>query len=229
MVKLNTLPQELVDFICDSCTRENIIALRHTDRQLAKKTQEQFNDAFDSLVVTCSKAGLERLEKFVADPYCSKHFLSKVKKITISTLTPYGLKKLAESRSLSQANGGNNYLQAYAYMRKTLVDSLNALPNLNTVTVTDPPFCSNVDPPVQWNDGSTIPWYVQTPFDPLHSAFTMKQLRNTSQATQANAVSMLLHAMEASEISSPGPQVYGLEAVLSIFYDLKARNTIQST
>lgn len=88
MSKLNNLPQELTDSICESLTREDVIALRHTDRQLAKKTQGQFNNLFDSLTVTCSKAGLERLEQFVSDPH-GKYFIPKVKKVTIYSLTPY--------------------------------------------------------------------------------------------------------------------------------------------
>jgi hypothetical protein len=108
MNNLNNLPQELVDLICESLSREDVIALRHTDRQLVKKTQENFNHAFESLTLTCSKAGLERLEKFVSDPHC-KYFVSKVKKVTIHSLTPYRLKGLAESLT-SHAETGNNYL-----------------------------------------------------------------------------------------------------------------------
>jgi len=145
MNKLNNLPQELVDPIFETLTPEDVIALRHTDRQLAKKTQERFNNAFNSLIVTCSKAGLERLEKFVNDPRYN-YFVPKVKKVTIHSLTPYRLKELAESMS-PQTEISDPYLQAYIYMRKTLIDSLNALPSLEVVTVTDLPFRGIVDPP----------------------------------------------------------------------------------
>ena len=43
MNNLNNLPQELFDVVCESLTREDIIALRYTDRQLVKKMQEKFN------------------------------------------------------------------------------------------------------------------------------------------------------------------------------------------
>jgi hypothetical protein len=90
MNNLTHLPQELVDLICESLSREDVI------------------HAFESLTLTCSKAGLERLEKFVSDPHC-KYFVSKVKKVTIHSLTPYRLKGLAESLT-SHAETGNNYL-----------------------------------------------------------------------------------------------------------------------
>ncbi|KAF1926798.1 uncharacterized protein M421DRAFT_6706 [Didymella exigua CBS 183.55] len=223
MKKLNNLPQELFDLVCKYCPREAIIALRHTDRQLTETTREQFHNGFNSLIVTCSKAGLERLEKLTTDPYCSKHVLSRVKKVTFSTLTPHRLQELAESRSRPQPDGGDNYLRAYTYVRKTLVDGLNALPNLDTVTVTDLPFCGIVDPPVRLlkSADSKIPWNAQAPFDPLHTAVTMLQSETWGR------VEMLCLALQRSPISSPGPLVYGLEAALSIFHDLNARNTIK--
>ena len=91
----------------------------------------------------------------------------------------------------------SDYLQAYVYLRKKLVNSLNALPNLNTITVAQLPFNSIADPPIDWN-GSTR-------FDSLYSACSVPQLE---------------------EASPPSPQVYGLEAALSIFQDLKNQNTI---
>ncbi|KAF3033489.1 hypothetical protein E8E12_002310 [Didymella heteroderae] len=225
MNKLNSLPQELIDIICETLTREDVIALRHTGRQLAKRTQAKFNNAFESLIVTCSKAGLERLEKFVSDPHC-KYFVSKVKNVTIFTLTPYRLKELAESLA-SEMIKDDAYLQAYTYVRKTLANSLNVLPNLQTVNITDLPFRGIIGPPIQWNADSMIPSKEQTLFDPLQAAFTIRQSPLSEQQLQAERVENLLRAVGRASISPAGSQVCGLETVLSIFYDLDARDSIE--
>ena len=170
MNTLNILPQELADIVFEQLSHEDVIALRHTDRRLATKTQGCFNNAFESLTVTCSKAGLQRLEQFVSDPHC-QYFLPKVKKITIHSLTPYRLRELADSLPL-QTKVDEQYLQAYVYMRKTLIHSLNALPNLQNVTVTDLPFRGVVDPPVQWDRDTP------TPYDPLVGLLTAFEQSN---------------------------------------------------
>lgn len=199
MANLSDLPREVIANICGSLTRNDTIALRHTDQQLATKTQDHFNDAFNSIVVTCSKAGLQRLEKSTADDYASKHLLAKVKNVTLHILTPYRLKELAESFQPSRVQFPCVYLRAFSYMRKTLVSGLNALANLENITITQLPFNNTPDPTVDWQ-GTTL-------FDPLRSAY------GTPPATQ-------------DPLPLPLPQVYSLESALSILNDLNCRQTL---
>ncbi|KAL1653712.1 hypothetical protein SLS61_003861 [Didymella pomorum] len=213
MIKLNDVPQELSDIVCESLTRDDFIALRHTDRQLVKKTQERFNHAFESLTVTCSKAGLGRLEKFVSDPHC-KYFVSKVKKLTIHSLTPYRLRELAESHT----EASDYYLWADTYVRKALINNLNALPNLKTVIVADFPFRGTVDPPAQWID--------DTPFDSPVASFGMPQEPVAAMKKYGEQLANLADELGPT-VPLPRPHDYGLEVTLSVFYDLTARDNIK--
>ena len=98
MAKLDGLLQEVIDIVCGSLECNGIVAVRRTGRKLAEKTQNLFNNIFDSIVVTCFEAGLRRLEKLVAKVRCSNNLLSKVKNVTIHILTPHRQKELAESQ-----------------------------------------------------------------------------------------------------------------------------------
>jgi hypothetical protein len=60
---LNTIPEEIVDFICQHPSRHSICALRLTDRRLAQATLKSFGDSFRSISATCSIQGLEHLEQ----------------------------------------------------------------------------------------------------------------------------------------------------------------------
>lgn len=95
-------------------------------------------------------------------------------------------------------------------MRKTLINSLNALSNLETVTVTDFPFRGMVDPPPQRDN--------DTSFDPLQAAFNMRQEPGASPEEQSERMEDLRRGLGDAEVASQGPQVYGLEVILSIFH-----------
>ncbi|KAF1364008.1 hypothetical protein EJ07DRAFT_172933 [Lizonia empirigonia] len=185
MAKLQDLPQELVDIICGSLTREGILALRHTNRQLANKTRVAFRNSYENVTVTCSAAGLLRLQKLVANVDGLEDLLPQVPNVTIHTLTQYRLAELAASMNPGEVS---EYIQTYAYMSETLVNSLNALPHLKTITINQLPFNGIPDPVVDWDDSAR--------FDPIHEAY---------------APYIPGHNVP------PLPQVYGLEAALGVY------------
>jgi len=62
-------------------------------------------------------------------------------------------------------------------------------------------------------------WNHDTPFDPLITALTTRQKSGVSVQDQVEQMEDVRRAME--------PQVYDLEAALSIFYDLTDRGSLQ--
>lgn len=82
-------------------------------------------------------------------------------------------------------------------MHETLVNGLDALTNLTTITITQVPFSDTADPAVGWGHS--------THFDPLIDIF---------------------HAVLPETNAILPPRVYGLGAALSIFRDLDAQNNI---
>ena len=87
------------------------------------------------------------------------------------------------------------------------------------VTLTDLPFRGIADPPAQWK--------YDTPFDPLVPTLTMRQDPGVSTQAWAEQMEDVRRGVEHAEVSSVKPQVYGLEAALSISHDLIARDGIQ--
>lgn len=185
MAKLEDLPQELVDIICGSLPRNVVLALRHTNGQLANKTRLAFIDTYENITVTCSVAGLLRLQKLVANADGLGDLLPRVRHVTIHTLTQYRLAELAASMSPGEVS---EYIQAYAYMSETLVNSLNALPHLKTITINQLPFNGIPDPVVDWDDSAH--------FDPIHEAYA---------------------PYVPGHNVPPLPQAYGLEAALGVY------------
>jgi hypothetical protein len=138
MPSLIDLPTELISQICGYLDRKDTISLRHTSRQLAIKSLNGLIQIFDSLIVTCSKAGLDRLAALVAKPTetpAKNLCLKTVKHVTIHVLTAFRLKELTES--VDNQTGTKSYFHAYVKVRKVLKDGLNALPNLETITFTN--------------------------------------------------------------------------------------------
>ena len=92
MASITDLPTELTTSVCGSFDRADILSLRHTSRRLAVNSADAFENAsFDSITVTCSKAGLERLERLTAAD-ASSHVdvaekVEQIKHVTIHAMT----------------------------------------------------------------------------------------------------------------------------------------------
>jgi hypothetical protein len=102
MPSLNDLPAELITPICGNLHHADIVSLRHTSRALATGSADGFRDAsLDSITVTCSKAGLERLEFLMttnAPAYVNvPERVNQINHVTINVLTPSRLKELADT------------------------------------------------------------------------------------------------------------------------------------
>jgi hypothetical protein len=134
------LPTELITSICGSLDHADILSLRHSSRHLTVSSADAYEDApLDSITVTSSAAGLERLERLLTLPDKAK----KTKHVTLHVLTPWGLKELADTFE----NGKKNpYLLAYAKVRTALLNGLNALPNLDSITITNGKFKDITEP-----------------------------------------------------------------------------------
>ncbi|KAF1917953.1 hypothetical protein BDU57DRAFT_528457 [Ampelomyces quisqualis] len=136
MPLLSDLPVELLNsmyILLDD--RKDVLSLRHTCRKLAVASLDEFDKSFESIVVTSSVAGLTRLRHLVAD--AGDERLSRITYVTIHTLTTSSLKELAVSM---QGTAGHPYLHAYAYTRTVLINSLNCLPTLKRVAITNHSF-----------------------------------------------------------------------------------------
>jgi hypothetical protein len=106
----------------------------------------------DSITVTSSSAGLERLERLLTLPDKAK----KIKRVTLHVLTPWRLKNLDDTFE----NGEENpYLLAYAKVRTALLNGLSALPNLESITITNGKFKGITEPP--------FPLEKEPRFDPI--------------------------------------------------------------
>ena len=132
--------------VCSNMSRADILSLRHTSRKVAAVSYDGFSETFDSITVTCSKAGLDRLEALVAD--AGDQILSKITHVKIHILSAYSLKVLAKSIT----GESKKYIAAYVRLRKVLIDGLNACPNLAIVTVTNEHFGLRQDPKINPHD-----------------------------------------------------------------------------
>jgi hypothetical protein len=65
---LNNLPTELISNVCTSLDTADIAALRYSDRKLAMSKTDAFLGSFTSIEVSCSDAGLSRLEAIYIQP-----------------------------------------------------------------------------------------------------------------------------------------------------------------
>jgi hypothetical protein len=154
MPSLSDLPAELITSICGSLDHADIVLLRHTSRILATGSADGVRDAsLDSTTVTFSKAGLERLEFFTttnASAFVNiPERVSQIKHVTIHILAPSRLKELADACDDGQENP---YLLAYGKVRIALINALNRLPNLESITVTNETFKGFTEPPFENND-----------------------------------------------------------------------------
>jgi hypothetical protein len=154
MPSLNDLPAELITPICGNLDHANIVSLRHTSRALATGSADGFRDAsLDSITVTCTKAGLERLEFLMtinAPAYVNvPERVNQIKHVTINVLTPSRLKELADTCDDSKEN---TYLLAYTKVRTTLINALYKLPNLESITIMNETFNGVTEPPFVDND-----------------------------------------------------------------------------
>jgi hypothetical protein len=145
---INELPAELITPVCHSLPHAHIVSLRHTSRQLTVNTADAFRDVpLESITVTCSKARLERLHCLVTTV---PERANQVKHVTIHVLTPWGLKGPADT--FDQDSKDNLYLLAYTQLRTALVNGLNALPNLQSITITNSKFQDITEPPFRLVD-----------------------------------------------------------------------------
>jgi hypothetical protein len=142
MASLGDLPVELMNAVCSNMSRADILSLRHTSRKVAAVSYDGFSQTFDSITVTCSKAGLDRLEALVAD--AGDHILSKITHVKIHILNAYRLEELAESLN----SAPKKYRAAYVRLRKVLLAGLKACPNLKILTVTNECFGLVEDPKI---------------------------------------------------------------------------------
>jgi hypothetical protein len=141
----SSLP-ELITSICGTLDHTDIMSLRHIIRRLAVNSTDGFRYAhLDSITATSSLAGLERLDRLLTLPEQAK----KIKHVTLHVFTPWGLKALANTFP----NGEENpYLLAYDKVRTALHDGLNALPNLESITITNGKFKEITEPPFPLQD-----------------------------------------------------------------------------
>jgi hypothetical protein len=172
---LTDLPTELITSICGSFDHADILSLRHSSRLLTVSSADAFENApLDSITVTSSAAGLERLERLLTLPDKAK----KIKHVTLHVLTPWGLKELAGTFE----NGEENpYLLAYAKVRTALINGLNALPNLESITITNGKFKGITEPPSPLQD--------EPRFDPICEV---------DRKTQGDRLSPRIYAFESA-------------------------------
>jgi len=164
MANLTDLPRELIDDIASHLTLSEIIALRHTSKQLVVNTTHSYRQAFSTIKVTCSKKGLARLgnitdfagwssnaELITKRAVCDSvehvviHVLSASRLVELAGESKSNFGRRANSRGRSLIRGcltkmsivDSPYMRAYAYMRNTLVQNLNKLPNSKTITITN--------------------------------------------------------------------------------------------
>jgi hypothetical protein len=136
MSLLSELPVELLNSIYTHLdNRKDVLSLRHTSRNLAAASLDEFDKQFGSITVTSSLAGLTRLRHLVAD--AGNKLLTKITHITLHTLTIPALEGLA---MCMQRKSGSPYLHAYAYTRTVLINCLNRLPSLERIAITNHPF-----------------------------------------------------------------------------------------
>jgi hypothetical protein len=177
MPSLHDLPAELLDSVCADLSQSDNLSLRLVNRQMASNMTDYFIEQFDSISVTCSCEGLDRLEKLVAVPSDQHFILEKVKHITIYVLTPRRLHALADMMDDEEEGSeegsevdSDPYLLAYMRVREVLIRGLNAFPNLEAVTVTNQVFEHHSEPEVSERDDQNYNDYeheVRVEMDPL--------------------------------------------------------------
>jgi hypothetical protein len=177
MPSLHDLPAELLDSVCADLSQSDNLSLRLVNRQMASNMTDYFIEQFDSISVTCSCEGLDRLEKPVAVPSDQHFILEKVKHITIYVLTPRRLHALADMMDDEEEGSeegsevhSDPYLLAYMRVREVLIRGLNAFPNLEAVTVTNQVFEHHSEPEVSERDDQNYNDYeheVTVEMDPL--------------------------------------------------------------
>ncbi|KAF2826306.1 hypothetical protein CC86DRAFT_467054 [Ophiobolus disseminans] len=143
MPTITDLPGELLDSICGDLSRSDILSLRHASRQMVHNLRFNFEEQFDSIHATCSKAGLKRLGQLTLLPRDRRHTLDRITHVTIHVLTDYRLRELAQSFAKSV---GHPYFWAYSRTRRVLVHVLNTFPNLKAITITNEIFERNPEP-----------------------------------------------------------------------------------
>jgi hypothetical protein len=97
--------------------------------------------------VTCSKAGLHRLDHLVTtDPEKA----NQIKHATLHVVTPEGLKEVANT--FDEDSEETPYLLTYAKLRTALVNELNLLSNLESITITNGQLQDITEPPFRLVD-----------------------------------------------------------------------------
>lgn len=179
------------------------LALRNAKhRRLAANIAANYlcsND--DTISISCSKTGLQRLEKLTtfggADDDGKGVLVNKIKHVVVHTLTAQRLLEVASSLR-PQTFKCNRFVCAYATMRSMLIKGLNALPNLRTMTITNDAFRGST---------SSDPEMDQYPdIDPF-----FKALQGTNYARVSQ------------------PRHYGYELLLSIVPDLHRKVKLNLT
>jgi len=137
MAGIENLPVELVNIVCTDITRTDVLALRDSTRQMRYNTADALIRSIDSISVTCSVDGLDRLEKLVSNPHEEQReaVLKRIRDVTIHTVTVENLKEMASTYSPR-----GRYQRAYAHLRQTLLRCLNQMPNLEVIALTNEPF-----------------------------------------------------------------------------------------
>jgi hypothetical protein len=87
-----------------------------------------------------------------------------IKHVTIHVMTASQLKKLADACPDGKKNKKNPYLLAYADVRKSLIEGLNKLPSLESITITNEKFKGATEPP--------FPVQNEPRFDPIRKVDT---------------------------------------------------------
>jgi hypothetical protein len=141
MPSLNDLPTDLINNISMSLDRANILAMCYVDRTLASTTTDAFFRSFTHIGVSCSAAGLRRLEALVQKQDTTQN----IKHVTLHTLTFKDMVDMADMAGLVPEGEPNPSVRVCADMRKTLLRCLNLLPKLEVITATNELLSSNAN------------------------------------------------------------------------------------